>query len=86
MTVLSVDWLKPFFIVFLDCRKLWGLFGVLNRLFNPLKEVWSKTAFIFGAGYKKIDATMWQLTNFIVGEAKISIYITNKYKLEGRLI
>ena len=37
----------------------------------------SETAFILGAGYKKENAK-WQLLNFEVGQAKLSIYKSRK--------
>lgn len=45
------------------------------------KEKWSKVVFIFGAGYRKINAAKWQLLNFLLGEAKMSIYLTRRNKI-----
>ncbi|KAI3362870.1 hypothetical protein L3Q82_001915 [Scortum barcoo] len=43
--------------------------------------VWSETTFIFGAGYKKENAKKCQL-NFVVGQAKLSIYESRKKHFE----
>ncbi|KAK0137006.1 Transposon TX1 uncharacterized protein [Merluccius polli] len=35
------------------------------------------------SGYKRNNAVKWKLLNFIVGEAKLSIYLTRRNKMEG---
>ena len=52
-------------------------------MFLDCGEVFTETAFIFGAGYKKQNAGKWELLNFIVGQAKISIYKSRKNKVNS---
>ena len=39
--------------------------------------------FMFGAGHSMNNASKWQLLNFVVGEAKFSIYKGRKNKIEN---
>ena len=68
---------------YLDCHRLKPLFNVLKTVFLDCGEVFTETAFIFGAGYKKQNAGKWELLNFIVGQAKISIYKSRKNKVNS---
>lgn len=76
---------ETIFHCFLECRRLLDLFVLLERLFISFGVEWSEQAFIFGAGYKRNNAVKWQLLNFIVGEAKLSIYLTRRNKMEAKL-
>lgn len=64
-------------------RDSFSLFNVLENVFRRFGET-SKTAFILGVGYKKSDASKWQLLNLIVGETKLSIYSSGKNRVEDR--
>ena len=46
--------------------------------FRVFDEPWSKSAFILVVGYKKSNVCKWQLLNWIIGEAKLSIYSIRK--------
>ena len=46
-------------------------------------EKWSKVVFILGAVYRRNNATKWQLLNFLLGEAKMAIYLTRRNKIES---
>lgn len=57
---------------FLDYKRLEVLLETLKTSFLNCNKSWSETAFIFGAGYKKVKKR--QLLNFIVGQTKLYIY------------
>ena len=44
----------------------------------------SEKVLIFGAGYKKSNIVKWQLVNYLLGEAKMAVYISRRNKVEGR--
>ena len=44
----------------------------------------SEKVFIFGAGFKKYNVIKWQLVNFLLGEAKMAVYVSRRNKAEGR--
>lgn len=69
---------ETIFHCFLDCKILEVLFETLKTVFVNCGESWSETAFIFGAGYRKENAKKYQLLNFVVGQAKLSIYKSRK--------
>ena len=81
MNVLFVKSQRQFFIVFLKCKRLGVLFDALAYVFLQCNVIWSDSAFIFGAGYKKENAKKWQLLNFVVGQAKLAIYKSRKSKI-----
>lgn len=82
---MSILWRsRDSFSLFYECKRLCNLFNVLENVFRRFGETWSKTAFILGVGYKKSDASKWQLLNLIVGEAKLSIYSSRKNRVEDR--
>ena len=71
------------FHCFLECERCKVLFDVLETLFLSFKEEWSAAAFIFGAGYRRSDAVKWQLLNFLLGEAKMALYLTRRNKIKN---
>lgn len=74
---------ETIFHCYLKCKRLEALFEFLKTVFLNCGEEWSETKFIFGAGYKKENAKKWQLLNFVVGQAKLSIYKSRKNKIEN---
>lgn len=74
--------LETIFHCFLQCGRIEALFSTLKTLFLSFKEKWSKVVFLFGAGYRKINAAKWQLLNFLLGEAKMSIYLARRNKIK----
>lgn len=66
------------FHCFMECTRLNSLFQVLNQLFLDFGEKFTLAAFILGAGYNQKHKVKWQLINFLVGEAKLAIYIKEK--------
>ena len=70
------------FHCFLECERNEALFSVLETLFLSFNEIWSDVVFIFGAGYRRLNAAKWQVLNFLLGEAKMSIYLTRRNKIQ----
>ncbi len=60
-----------------------GALAVNVFVFRKFHCEWSIKNFIFGIGYRKNNAKKWQLLNFVVVEAKLSIYKTRKSKIEN---
>lgn len=69
---------------FLECDKLLEHLKILKECFNCFREESSFNGFILGAEYHKVNAEMWQLLNFSIGESKMAIYITRSNKLRGK--
>ena len=55
----------------------------MKTVFLSCNEIWTETGFIFGAGYKSKNAAKWQLLNFVVGQAKLSIYKSRKNQIDN---
>ncbi|KAK0138455.1 Transposon TX1 uncharacterized protein [Merluccius polli] len=75
---------ETLFHCFIECARLASLFTFLTRIFACFKEKFSMVKFIFGTSYKKTNKTKWRLINFIVGEAKLAIYLSRRNRVEGR--
>ena len=75
---------ETLFHCFIECARLASLFTFLTRIFACFKEKCSMVKFIFGTSYKKTNKTKWRLINFIVGEAKLAIYLSRRNRVEGR--
>ena len=71
---------------FLECDRIDALFGTLESLFSLFEERWSKIVFIYGAGYRRNNASKWQLLNFLLGEAKLAIYLTRRNRVEREVV
>ena len=72
------------FQVFTECNRLAGFFIVLTRVFNLFGAAFTVSGFICGVRYKKNEKQKCQLLNFLVGEAKLSIYLTRRDRLQGK--
>ena len=72
------------FHAFYDCKRLFYLFNTLQNVFKQFNEPWVKSAFILGVGYRKSNQCKWELLNWILGEAKMSIYSSRKNRVEDR--
>ena len=71
------------FHVFTECRRLAEIFNVLTRVFNLFGVLFTTPVFICGVGFKKTEKAKRQLLNFLIGEAKLSIYLTRRDRLQG---
>lgn len=69
--------------VFLYCFRLRKNFQTLEDWFRKLGEVFSPANFIFGLKYVAAKKKTMSLINFIVGEAKLAIWLTRKRKIKG---
>lgn len=70
------------FHAFMNCPRLIVFFSVLERLFECFNVTFSMKVFIFGFKYVKKHRPVCQLLNFILGQAKMAIYMSRKNKIE----
>ena len=71
------------FHCFFECVRLTPLFLFLKRLFGEFGEFFSKQVFILGYKYSRRTRDKCQLFNFLLGQAKMAIYISRKNKING---
>ena len=71
------------FHVFTECRRLAEIFKVLTHVFNLFGVLFTAPVFICGVGFKKTEKAKCHILNFLIGEAKMSIYLTHRGKLQG---
>lgn len=74
---------ETIFHCFLECIRLKPLFVLLKQLFLGFEESFTPKAFIYGAGYTRNQRFKWQLINFMVGQAKMAIYISRKNRIKS---
>ena len=72
------------FHVFTECPRLARFFSFLTLVFSLFNVFFTEKVFIFGAGYKKTNSEKWQLINYLLGEAKMAVYISRRNKVEER--
>lgn len=72
------------FRCFLDCVRLKSLFVLLSQVFLKFGEKFTLNAFIFGTGYSQKQILTWQQISFVIGQAKLAIYISRKNTIENR--
>ena len=68
------------FHVFTECKRLADIFNVLTHVFNLL-TLFTAPIFICGVGFKKTEKAKCQFLNFLIGKAKMAIYLTRRDKL-----
>ena len=73
------------FHCFMDCGRLDSLFQLLQRIFTMLAYTFSMERFILGYPYLQKKRLKCQLINFILGQAKMVIYLSRRNKLENSL-
>lgn len=66
---------------FMECNRLSPLFDVLSTLFFFMGMVFTKLGFILGSPYNQKQRSKCQLINFIVGQAKLAVYISRKNRV-----
>lgn len=71
------------FHCFIDCCRLVPLFSMLEDLFKLFGVVFSKQLFILGYRYSQKKREQCQLFNFILGRAKMAVYMSRRNKVEG---
>lgn len=70
------------FHCFLDCSRLNPLFEFLERMFGLFGEIFSPQTFILGFNYCQKRRVKCELLNFILGQAKMAVYISRREKVE----
>ena len=70
------------FHAFLHCLRLCPLFDFLHSLFQAFDECVFKQIFILGFKYCKTNSSKGELINFILGNAKMAVYISRKNKID----
>jgi len=66
------------FHAFMQCIRLETLFVMVKELCNKFNEVFCPETFIFGFKYAQKKRVTYQLLNFILGQAKMAIYMSRK--------
>uniref|UniRef100_A0A8C1S2L1 Reverse transcriptase domain-containing protein n=1 Tax=Cyprinus carpio TaxID=7962 RepID=A0A8C1S2L1_CYPCA len=74
---------ETIFHCFMECTRLGYFFDFLKLLFRSLNEVFTVQIFILGYPYAAKNRIKCQLLNFIIGEAKMAIYLSRRNKIEG---
>jgi len=69
------------FHIFFDCYKILPLLNILENIFEGFGWNFSKTVFIFGSKYIKSQSESCTFSNFLIGQAKLTIW--KAYKLEN---
>ncbi|KAI4899661.1 hypothetical protein NFI96_033222 [Prochilodus magdalenae] len=69
------------FHAFMRCFRLRPLFRVLQNVFTGFSLVFTPQAFIIGTTYVRSQRSKCQLLNFILGQAKLAIYVSRKNKM-----
>jgi len=62
------------------------LFSVIKDVFKKCNEVFSQEIFILGCKYVSKKKFVCQLLNFVVGQAKMAIYLSRKKKIEQDVV
>lgn len=73
---------KTIFHCYIYCERLQSLFEVLKVIFDDFNEMFSIPVFIYGFKEFKAKKKKRCLLNFIIGKAKMSIYLSRKQKVE----
>lgn len=77
---------KTIFHAFLNCHRLEPLFSVLKDVFKKCNKVFSQEIFILGCKYVLKKKFVCQLLNFVVGQAKMAIFLSRKNKIEQDIV
>ena len=72
------------FHTFIQCARLISLFEFLEKCFCGFNELFSETVFILGFKYSQKKKYICQLLNFIIGQAKMAIYVSRRDQIEQK--
>lgn len=75
------DQRETIFHCFMHCERLRSLFALLEIIFTEVNEMFTMVVFIFGFKYCKRKKRKGRLLNFILGQAKMAVYISRKYRI-----
>ncbi len=73
------------FHAFVNCARLELLFLLLGNIFASFSETFSLEVFILGFKYARKRRFSCQLLNFVIGQAKLAVYMSRKKKIEHNL-
>lgn len=76
---------ETIFHAFVNCARLNVLFLFLRNVFTRCSETFSLEVFIFGFKYVRKRQFFCQLLNFILGQAKLAVYVSREKKVEHNL-
>ncbi len=76
---------ETIFHAFVNCARLEPLSLYLGSIFRNCNESFSMVLFIFGFKYVIKKIFICQLLNFVLGQAKLAIYVSRKTKVEQNL-
>uniref|UniRef100_A0A3Q2ZXK0 Reverse transcriptase domain-containing protein n=1 Tax=Kryptolebias marmoratus TaxID=37003 RepID=A0A3Q2ZXK0_KRYMA len=71
------------FHVFMECVRLNGFFKCLMSFFSLFGEVFTHSVFINGVHHSKATSFKSRILNYLIAEAKMSIYITRRDRLQA---
>ena len=71
--------------LFVKCSRLKGLFLLLKELCERFGVSFDMRVFVLGTGYTVKKKIMWSLIHFLMGQAKIAVWLTRKKKGSGRV-
>lgn len=76
---------ETIFHAFVKCARLEFLFMVLENIFLRCNETFTMVSFILGFKYVLKKRFVCQLLNFVLGQAKLAVYMSRKKKVEQNL-
>lgn len=79
------DQRETVFHCFSECPRLTVLFLLLGNIFSSFKEHFKKQSFICGFKYTRQQRNKCQILNFVLGQAKMAVYVTRRKKVEESL-
>ncbi len=74
------------FHIFSNCYRIIPLLDLLENIFKGFGWNFSKTMFIFGCKYHKSQSEHCTFSNFLIGQAKLTIWKAYKIENEGKII
>ncbi|CAF89551.1 unnamed protein product, partial [Tetraodon nigroviridis] len=80
------DQRETIFHCFYECQRLLPLFSFLRNVFFKCEEFFMKQSFILGFKYTRHQKDKCQLLNFVLGQAKMAVYLSRKRKMEEGFI
>ncbi|CAF94462.1 unnamed protein product [Tetraodon nigroviridis] len=80
------DQRETIFHCFYECQRLLPLFSFLQNVFLKCEEFFTKQSFILGFKYTRHQKNKCQLLNFVLGQAKMAVYLSRKKKIEEGFI
>ena len=70
------------FRCFMEGERIKPLFEMLEFMFTAVVEIFNNTVFILGFQYSKQQKRKCKMLNYILGQAKMSIFLSRKHKID----